>query len=319
MKEKTEYRSYDELKRAFELDYNAHGSSGCGDTLYPLAKAVALSVLAKTLDPQRKAAAERSAVSNGGMNPALLAIRRDIVADYAALENVSAASNAATEKRYTKDGDLEDIVVDLAAWDRVSALIDERLGDGMDLVHTAAVALLEQAAEHAHKGAGWLDAVVIVRRISRRVVIKLDDTAAYRDDETAPMREVYREVRRAIISARAVQVDPRNPYLYIPIDGMDGEEADAMFYRAGKYHDLGSETADGTYTASATVTELSTLETIVQSLNLTARQAKVLDLRLQGNGDKAIASYLGVTRQAVQKTREQIAKKAIDAGLAMVN
>ena len=92
------------------------------------------------------------------------------------------------------------------------------------------------------------------------------------------------------------------------VDGLD-----AIYYRLQKYADLGGYNVNGNYTADRqTMTEYNA---IMGKLNLTARQAEVLALRMRGHGYKAIATYLGVTKRAVSKTMEQIQKKALAIGL----
>ena len=222
--------------------------------------------------------------------------------------------------------------VDSDAAAALAALVGETLSDGIDLVQTAAVALLEQAADHAN-GPGWLDKPYTVRRLSRKVYIKETDSAAYRDDTTTPAQEVYRAVRRAVQESRAVQTDPRNGYTYIEDLTVDG--LDVIYYRLQKYADLGGYAHNGQdgdrlpgspagfgqggghYTADRqTVTDYNA---IMAKLNLTDRQAEVLRLRMQGKGYKAIATYLGVTQRAIAKTVEQVQKKAVAIGLTPAN
>ena len=136
------------------------------------------------------------------------------------------------------------------------------LSDGIDLVQTAALAILEQAAEHANSES-WLDSKYTVRRLSRRVYIRSDESAAYRDDETTPIQEVYRAVRQAVQNSRAVQTDPRNGYSYI--EDMTADGLDAIYYRMGKYTDLGGYDCNGNYTTDRQAA--ADYETLVASLN----------------------------------------------------
>ena len=150
-----------------------------------------------------------------------------------------------------------------------------------------------------------------VRRLSRRVYIRSDESAAYRDDETTPIQEVYRAVRQAVQNSRAVQTDPRNGYSYI--EDMTADGLDAIYHRLNKYADLGGYDCNGNYTTDRQAA--ADYETLVASLNLTDRQAQILRLRMQGKGYKAIATYLGVTQRAIAKTVGQIQTKATAAGL----
>ena len=271
---------FEQVKRNYETAL-ASGKDSTQE-LTALATAVAYSVLNKCIDPQRKTAADRETVSDNGYNPALVQLKRGIAADLA-----------------TK---------------AVAALVGETLSDGIDLVNAAALAILEQAAEHADPAAPWLDTPYTTRRLSRRVYIRTDDSRAYRDETTTPIQEVYRAVRQAVQDSRATQTDPRNGYTYIE-DCADGLET--IYYRLQKYADLGGYDCDGNYTADRQTVE--DYEATVERLDLTDRQAQVLRLRMQGKGYKAIATYLGVTQRAIAKTVEQVQKKALAIGLTPNN
>ena len=301
-------KDFEQVKRDFETALNS--GKDYGPQLLDLSTAIAYSVVRKCLDPQRKTAPARYVVSDNGYNPAMDDLRRGIAADVALLDSTQTAAEKATRATLDADGNPVTEVADKDAETALAALIDRTLTDGIDLVNTAVVALLEQAADHAD-GPGWLDRPYSVRRLSRRVYIRAEDSAAYREEDTAPMREVFRAVRRAVQDSRAVQTDPRNGYTYIEELTVDG--LDAIYYRLQKYADLGGYNVNGNYTADRqTMTEYNA---IMGKLNLTARQAEVLALRMRGHGYKAIATYLGVTKRAVSKTMEQIQKKALAIGL----
>lgn len=319
-------KDFEQVKRDFET---AHASGkDYGPALLDLSTVFAYSVVNKCIDPQRKTAATMDAVSDNGQNPALLELKRGIAFDRRTLDKTAAAAMAATRATLNKDGDPVTEVVDGEAEANLVALLDETLSDGLDLVQTAAAALLEQAIDHAD-GPGWLDRPYTIRRLSRRVYIKETDSAAYREDKTTPAQEVYRAVRRAVQESRAVQTDPRNGYCYLEELTADG--LDTIYFRLQKYADLGGYAHNGQdgdrlpgspagfgqggthYTVDRqTVTDYNT---IMERLNLTDRQAQVLRLRMQGKGYKAIATYLGVTQRAIAKTVEQVQKKAVAIGL----
>ena len=323
-------RDFEQVKRDFETALENGGDYS--PALLDLSTAIAFSVVRKCIDPQRKTAADRETVSDNGLNPAMVELRRGIAFDRRTLDNTQTAANKATKITYTADGDAVTETADHDAENTLNALIGETLSDGIDLVQAAALALLEQAADHAD-GPGWLDRPYTVRRLSRRVYIRETDSAAYREDTTTPAQEVYRAVRRAVQESRAVQTDPRNGYTYI--EDLTADGLDVIYYRLQKYADLGGYAHNGQdgdtlpgspagygqggghYTADRqTVTDYNV---IVEKLNLTDRQGEVLRLRMQGKGYKAIATYLGVTQRAVAKTVEQVQKKALAIGLTPAN
>lgn len=313
-------KDFNAVKRSFEVTLASGGDYAA--PLYDLATAVAYSVLNKCLDPQRKTAADRDAVSNSGNSPALLAVKRGITADRRTLDNTRTAADRATRLTFNADGDAVTVTADRDAA-ALASLLGESISDGFDIVQEAATAILEQAADHA-AGEEWLDRPYTVHRLSKRVYIRREDSAAYRDEQTTPIQEVYKAVRRYIQDSAAARTDPRNGYSYLEEVSLDGLET--IYLRLGKYADLGGyesgghygqpgqpDRATGQYTADRqTVDDMTAL---VEKLNLTDRQAQVLKLRMQGKGYKAIATYLGVTQRAIAKTVGQIQTKATAAGL----
>lgn len=299
--------TFDALKRNYETAL-ASGTDSGGE-LMELATAVAYSVINKCIDPQRKTAANRETVCDKGYNPAMVQLKQGIAADIGLLEKMRYASENATKTGYNADGEQVTTIADKDAYNALSTLTSESFTDGLDLVNTAALAIIEQAAEHAN-GEKWLDTPYTVRRLSKRVYIKTTDSAAYMDTETTPIQEVYRAVRRHIMSSRAVQTDPRNGYTYIEDYTQDG--LDEIYIRMGKYVDIGGYDSNGNYTAG--IESARTYENILEKLNLTARQATIINLRMQGYGYKAIATYLGVTHSAIHSQLKRIAEKAAAIG-----
>lgn len=326
----TSKRDFEQVKRDFEQAYAAGGDYSAA--LLELSTAIAYSVVRKCLDPQAKTAPDRETVSDNAQSPAMLQLRRGIAFDRRTLDNTAAAADRATRITFTADGDAVTEVADKTAAAALAALVGETLSDGIDLVQEAAAALLEQAADHAD-GPGWIDRPFTVRRLARKVYIRETDSAEYRDDETTPAQEVYRAVRRAVRNSAAVQTDPRNGYTYL--DELTADGLDTIYRRLGKYADLGGYARNDNdpdrlpgspaglsggcshYTADRqTVTEYNEL---VAQLKLSDRQADVLRLRMRGYGQRAIATYLGVTPQAVQNTLAKVQRKAVAIGLTPKN
>lgn len=315
--------SFSDLIRAYEESVLTGDESGAA--LYELAKAVALSVIAKCVDPQRKRT-DCKDTSNGGLNPAMLALRREVMADYATLEATRTMHNAATAIVYTKDGDTKSEVVNEDADRAAKALQELALGDGIDLVHTAVVAILEQTADHATNEPGWMERPYTSRRLSRKVLIKSSDSAKWTDEECVPISEVYREVRRAVQNSRAVQTDPRSGYSYIEDIAADPDSnaTETVYRRLHKWADLGGYTMTGHYDAHGNASRGGLYTTSAQSaadyaevlaaLNLTERQATVARLRMSGYGIRAIGTYIGVPFQNIKRTLEQIIAKCEKIG-----
>ncbi len=306
--------AFERVKRDFEHAY-ASGNDYTTE-LENLATAIAKSVLNKVIDPQRKAAAEKSTVSNSGINKALDDIKRGIYYDGKNLSNIRHWTTADSVTRYNRDGDMI-TETDSDASAALDALMDYTITDGYDLVQTAACALLEMAVEHGSNN-GWLDAPYTVERLSKRVYIRETDSRAYRTEETTPIQEIYRTVRRAIAASRAVMTDPCNGYTYISIDAYSPETLEQIFIRSGKYADVGGIDCHGLYTGDMeSLRAYSDIDTLLEKLNLTAREVQIIKLRLRGYGARAISTYIGTSLGSVQRSMARVREKASENGFSI--
>lgn len=318
--------TFTDLITAYE---NAHATGADTTTaLYNLATAIALSVVRKCIDPQRKTATERETVSNNGINPALVDIKRGIVADLAYLDKLTTAHNTATTLQYNKAGELVKVVVDKSADKSATALQGVVLSDGLDLVNSAVVAILEQTAEHATGGAGWLETPYTARRICKRVLIQADTSAKWETVETTPIQEIYRAVRREIQNSKAMQTDPRNGYTYIEDTATDPESTatETIYRRLQKWADLGGYTQGGHYDTHGNATtgglytadpqSVADYESVLSALNLTDRQATIVSLRMRGYGYQAIATYMGIRESNVRTILSRLREKCERVGFS---
>lgn len=321
------------MLRAYETSAHAAAAPGADTAaadrnaadLYTLAAACALSVLRKCIDPQRKTAETRETVSNSGISPALTAVRRDILADIAYLEKLTAAHNAAYGLKWTEDGIVSE-VIDKDAEKAAAALQAETIGDGLDLVNAAVVAILEQTADHMTAAPGWMETAYTLRRINRRVLIRAEDTAAWEEVETTPIREVYRAIRREVQNSRAMQTDPRNGYSYIEDTAADPDSnaTETIYRRLHKWADLGGHTMNGHYDPhgnarrggqyTTTAAAVADYDATIAALHLTERQAVIVRLRMSGYGTEAIAKYLGVSGGTIRNTLSRLQKKCENIG-----
>lgn len=326
--------SLDDLKRAFEQAYTCRNcTKDAGEELQALAQAVAYSVLHKLIDPDAKRAKEQGRASNTGYSPVMVSLRQGMARDIHNVDNLRKSNNAATALKFNSKGDLKEVTIDKDAARGVKQLLDATISDGMDIVQTAALALWEQATQHGEDGPAWLDKPHTVKELSRHVRTRLEDSAAYREYTTTPIQTVYRKVRKEVENSRAVRA-VLNGFTYVSIDEYkeDAEVQDRVYYRMGRYMDLGG-TQHGTasdiagapagfggsdlYTAD--IAAVDAYNTMLQALELTPRQAEVYRLRLQGKGYKDIATYLGVTREAVRNTLHKMQEKAVKRGLCDKN
>lgn len=304
----TTRKTFSEIKREFEAAYASDRDHT--RELLELATAITCSCLNTCLDPQRISAQERGTVSDNGISPVIDALKRGMLQDILLLEHTADVANHATRIVFGTDGDPAIVTADPEARIAFGKLIRETLSDGLDLRNTAVLAILEQASEHA-TCPNWLDTPYTVRRLSKRVYIQVSDSAAYRDDVTTPVQEVYRQVRAAVQSSCAVQTDPRNGYTYI--EDMTPDGLDVIFYRLQKWADIGGYDCHGLYTAD--LTSMRAYHNILKALNLTRRQLDIVQLRMRGYGYKAIASYLGVNEASIKKQLYRLRDKCKKFGI----
>lgn len=250
---------------------------------------------------------------------AIRQLRQSLAKDLHDLDRLQYASNNATAFEYNADGDLVSVVKDKDLYNAVSALCSECLSDGIDLRNTAALAILAETAKATDLSADFMEEPYTVRRLKRKVYIKSEDSlGGYETVTTTAIQEVYKAIRRDIENSRSIQT-ASHKYTYIESIATDGESGTEteVFRRLPKYSGLAYEVTDyngNTMGITADVASVRKTDELVERMNLTAKQAKVLQFRQSGYGYKAIATYLGVTQRAVAKTVQAIQTKALAIG-----
>ena len=314
----TETRNFTDLLRQYEKEYNNDKTSvAFSNVLDELATAVAYSVIKKCLDPQRKGRKDGQ-VSNSGCNTQLDEVKRSIYRDKNTLANIDYSCKQAFVTVYNEDGDRQTKTKDSDYRYAYNKLSQQTLGDGIDIVHVAMVALLDESEKADRTKANYLENTYEVRRLKKKVWIKQADSVnGWETVETSPIKEVYKAVRREIANSRSLNIDPSNGYLYLEdlaTDEESNEEA-TIYRRLNKFSDLAGNVTD--YNGAVTFetvdsTSADKYESMVDALELTARQAKVLELRMGGYGYIAIATYLGVNEKSVRDVLKTVQKKAIE-------
>lgn len=273
------------------------------EAITDLATAVAYSVLKKCIDT--------------GYNATLVTIRKELTRDLATIDTIHYCSMNATRLTYNDNGDLTSETVNNDCKKALTALCNESMGDGVDLVNTAIVAIIEETAKQIDRGETVnLETPYTVRRLKKKVWIKSADSVnGWETVETTPIKEIYKAVRRAINTSRAMATDPRNGYSYLEEIATDPEtESETVIYRRlAKYADMGGYATD--YNGACTLYSVDgetvkDTETIISAMGLTKRQAQALQLRQSGYGYKAIATYLGIRPDSVRDIFKAIQKKA---------
>lgn len=314
----TETRNFTDLLRQYEKEYNNDKTSvAFSKVLDELATAVAYSVIKKCLDPQRKGRKDGQ-VSNSGCNTQLDEVKRSIYRDKNTLANIDYSCTQAFTTVYNEDGDRQTKTKDSDYRYAYNKLSQQTLGDGLDLVHVAMVALLDESEKADRTIENFLENTYEVRRLKKKVWIKSADSInGWETVETSPIREVYKAVRREVANSRSLNIDPSNGYLYLEDLATDEESSEetTIYRRLNKFSDLAGNVTD--YNGAVTFETVDSAsvdkyENMVDALELTARQAKVLELRMGGYGCVAIGTYLGVKEESVMSVLKTIQKKAIE-------
>lgn len=314
----TETRNFTDLLRQYEKEYNNDKTSvAFSNVLDELATAVAYSVIKKCLDPQRKGRKDGQ-ISNSGCNTQLDEVKRSIYRDKNTLANIDYSCEQAFTTVYSEDGDRQTKTKDSDYRYAYNKLSQQTLGDGLDLAHVAMVALLDESEKADRTRENFLENTYEVRRLKKKVWIKSADSVnGWETVETSPIREVYKAVRREVANNRSLNIDPSNGYMYLEDLATDEEsnEETTIYRRLNKFSDLAGNVTD--YNGAVTFETVDSAsvdkyENMVDALELTARQAKVLELRMGGYGCVAIGTYLGVKEESVMSVLKTIQKKAID-------
>lgn len=279
-----------------------------------LATAIAYSVIRKCLDPQAKS----GKTSNSGCNPQLEEVKRSIYRDTNTLKNIDYSCEKAFTTVYNEDGDRQTKTLDSDYRYAYNKLTQQTLGDGLDLVNTAIVSLLDECSKVDTTTENFLETVYTVRKLKKKVWIKVSDSVnGWETVETSPIREVYKAVRREVANNRSLNIDPANGYLYLEDLAKDEEsnEETTVYRRLNKYTDLAGNVTDFNGAVKFETVDSGSVadyDKMTEALELTARQAQVLQLRMSGYGCVAIGTYLGVKEESVRSVLQTIQKKAIE-------
>lgn len=279
-----------------------------------LATAVAYSVIRKCLDPQAKS----GKTSNSGCNPQLEEVKRSIYRDTNTLKNIDYSCKEAFTTVYNEDGDRQTKTKDNDYRYAYNKLTRRTLGDGLDLVNTAIVSLLDECTKVDTTTGNFLETVYTVRKLKKKVWIKVSDSVnGWETVETSPIREVYKAVRREVANNRSLNIDPSNGYLYLEDLAKDEEsnEEATVYRRLNKYTDLAGNVTDFNGAVKFETVDSGSVadyDKMTEALELTARQAQVLQLRMSGYGCVAIGTYLGVKEESVRSVLQTIQKKAVE-------
>lgn len=301
-------RTFDTLLRNYEKAYTEQ-SEDLAIHLQALATACACSVLRKCI------------LVSG--NKAMQQLRNDLVKDRNNLASIQRIQAITSGLYFNASGDLVQDT-ETETQQQVQALLKQNISDGYDLVNDAILLILEETDKAKQRNGGqclpcFMETPYTQRQLKRKVYIQVADSVnGWETVDTTAIQQVYKGVRRAIENTRAVQI-AQNGYTYIDDLSTDTESnaTETIYRRFGKYADIGGAVVDYNGKQTAYTTDKQTaqdFDTVLASLNLTAKQMQVLQYRLKGYGHKAIATALGVTPHAIAKTCKAIQSKATAQG-----
>lgn len=251
--------------------------------LTALSKAIAFSVINTCVDPTRKNKKASNTTKSTYFNKNMQDMKRHIMHDSNILNN--------------------------------EILFDECIGDGYDIVQEATLALLEQISKHSDliTDYGFLDTPYQIRRPRHTVIIdngngSLEKRASeYKYIDSCIIQECYKAVRRYIENQRNRQ-GANYIYMDAPIN-QDIDDTERIYYRLGRCADISGEITDfnGRIVGyDSNITDIERIETIIQEMNLTPVQSKILYYRRQGYGIREIARTLKLYPSTIQHHLKQI-------------
>lgn len=196
-------------------------------------------------------------------------------------------------------------------------------GDADDLIQVAAVAILQQMRRMQAVGDKIdLESVYTKKTLKKRtLVISGGNKLNYINKDTTGIQEIFRAVRSYINSNKHRYLISNFSYL----QAVAKDTQEVYYYRLPKYADLGGYIQDYNgkntfYTVSDNATDdIARVKQIIDTLKLTATQAEILKLRLQGLSYREIAARRGTSATAVLKTIKQIQAKAININFCPPN
>ena len=292
-------------------------------------------------------------------NPTLVKTKQELTRDLYNLDNIAYSSENAYTTKFNANGDEVETIADKDIYTAFNSLCSQSLGDGIDLVNTAIIAIMEETKKaterkkerqnnlkntayqlrftrgRKHRKAlikevnnlknqidntCFMEDEYYLRKLKRKIYIDLADSEnCWEYVITTPIQQVFKAVRRSIMQYQSTKIN-QNGYTYLEDMTTDNETgiSETIYRRFGKYADIGGAVTNFNGKEIAYTTDQQTvqdIDTLIEKLNLSTQQTKILQLRLRGYGYKVIAKYLGVRQDSVTKQIKRMREKATAAGL----
>lgn len=319
------------LLRNYEKQADPHTRTGEKEyttALMELATACTYSVLKKLTDPQglqgglkeQEKPEKHIGINNATSRQTVInRLRREVAHDLQNLRNLEYLSTMAktvsvnTNGEYTTDtnGEYNELLTKLS---------NTMSNDGLELVNGAICAILEETKKIDCFSTGFMEKPYNVRRLKKKVRIQSADSVnGWETVETMPIREVFKAIRREVEANRGLQT-ASHKYTYIEEIATDKEtgENTTAYLRLNACSGLAGEVCDFNGKPIAIVADSSTVNTydeFIKTANLTVREQTILEYKMQGYGNKAIATKMGISENACKGATNRLRQKAIEWGL----
>lgn len=309
---------FEQLLKNYEVAYNNRDKSNpksekeFADALTELATACTYSVLKKLCNAGGAVKEDSNKTTDSAKVPRQL--RATLTRDINALRQLKYCLDNGTAQLINDDGNTVIKIIDKDLYNGGNKLSSQTLDDGLDLLQTAVIAILDESKNHNAD----LTTEYTKHQLSKKVWIKLEDSKnGWTDTATTSIQEVYKAIRREVANNRSIQM-ASHKYAYI--DDMVNDEngnTEKVYRRLNKHIAL-----DEVYNSNGAITSITAdnktvfdIDLIMDKLELSKRESQILQLRLAGYGYKAIGTYLGVKGGTAQRTMHRIQAKAIKIGL----
>lgn len=275
--------------------------------LFQAARRVSISVLKKTLDPQRNKPVEKYVIP-------------------------SDKKGGVCDNGYKKV--LSDMLISLYANDSV----EKMSFDAQDILTESVAAIMKESESFINRF-GYLDFFTPFETVSlRKKVLIKKGTAEENTRETTVIQEIYKSVRRYI---QGYHIQDVNNFAYVSLydliqfengtlddsdlpENISIENMVECYYRLPKYSCFVTSPSDIEKSKFDISGSCETVETgnitdaleyynMREKLQLTDRQNTILDYRIAGYGNQKIADKLKVSKSTIETHMDRMQEKAIEA------
>lgn len=202
-----------------------------------------------------------------------------------------------------------------------SLVLNNNFGDGVDLVNDCFIKLVDECIMQ-YESCGYINLTEQYTDVKQKKLVVIrdnDNKGLYKEVETTILQECFRYVRECIRKSGSFTT-ASNKYTYIESELENGD----IVYKRLNGVDVGQIAYQETFSHATTVSAIDDsamdkINSIIDLLELSDQQKKIVRYRLRGYGYKAIATALGVKSDNVKTQCKRIKAKAEKIGLSWDN